>query len=277
MKPHFSMVISANQRMEYQTELFVRSLERFGNCSDYFFDLFILENETIRSPFLRRKVDIRTYKLESKFLYPWSASPRWNFEPKSDICIQVDCDMMVLNDISKITNFCQNKGFYACIANIPPFQFSDWEFLFDLFGVACPEKMYLYKKTCGNFQGDKNESVCPFYPNCGLLVVHKEYHEKIRQVLPEILDKFNETKYRDSIYFAQITTALVLLKEKIPSYLLPNGFNYIANFNYNKPLYFSDEGVVICHYNHKISNDQEFKSCKLAHEALQKLREIKLL
>lgn len=258
MIPQFSMMISANPRMEFQTELFIRSLELFGECSHYFFDLFIPDTDTIRNSYIRKKVKIHEYKYNYNFLHPWiAAQPRWNIIPKSKICILADSDILITSKIEKILDYCAEPGFYACIANDPPFSLEEWRRVLYIFGLDLPEKMYFYKSCCGDFQGDKNKSVCPFYPNYGFVVVHSKYIEDIKKTLTKVVTKLNET-HKDNYYMPQFAITIALQLLQIPTYLLPNDFNYITHYNYKSPILIRN--MAVCHYNHtsKCINDLKY-------------------
>ncbi len=278
MKPHFFMTISANQRMEFQAELFVKSLEYFGNCNDYFFDLFILEGEVVKSVYLKKKVNINTYKpsTEIDFAVPWACQPRYSIKPKSEICIHVDADIFVLSEFKKILNYCKIPGFYGAIANDPPFSLTEWKKIFNIFNLELPKKMYLYKNCCGDFKKDKENSVCPFYPNNGFLVIHSKYVEKIKIKLNEVLFLLNK-EYKYNYYLTQFAVAVALQIADIPTFLLPNEFNFITSYKY-KTFLSGTEKPTICHYKNKTKNLEDLKYHKQTYEAAKQiLKKIKYI
>lgn len=267
MKPHFFMSISANERMEFQTELFIKSLEYFGKCTDYFLDIFILEGEFIKSNFIKSKATINYFKPSSTidFHFPWGCQPRYSLDPKSEICIHVDADIFVLSNFDKLINYCIEPGFYGSIANDPPFSLTHWRKIFKTFNMDFPTKFYLYKKNCGDFQQSKEFSVCPFYPNNGLLVMHSKYVKSIRSTINEVLFELNK-EYRDNYYITQVAIAITLQLEKIPVFLLPNEFNFITSYKYKVPLC-GTENPAICHYNYKTLSVKDLYYHKQTYES----------
>lgn len=269
MKPHFAMLISANRRMEFQAELFIRSLEFYGQVTDYFFDLFILEGETISSEYLRAKTNIVHYKSALPYGYtnPWTITPRWDMEPKSDLCIHVDADILIVSNLQKLFDYCKEPGLYGCIANTPPFSLSKWKAALAMFGLALPERMYLYKQCCGNFQAPKETSVCPFYPNNGFLVTHAKYVPRIREEFKRVLATLND-RYRENVYHPQFSLAIALQILQVPTHVLPNSFNYVTTFNYKTPLIYED---IVYHYDWNATCLGDLQDNPLVYKAVRKL------
>lgn len=271
MKPHFSSLISACPRMEFQLELLIRSLEFFGKCYDYFFDLYVLEGEVIKSDFINKKVNIITYQASKDvdFILPWRVCPIWNVEPKSEIRIHFDSDLLITSNINEIFDYCSSPGFYGAIANVPPFSLSDWEVALKMFNLTLPDKMYMYKKCCGDIHGDKDHSVCPFYSNMGVSIMYSQYVPQMRETMKHVLKTLNE-KYRDNYYLPQIATSISLQLLNIPRFLLPNKYNHIIGFKYKTPLLGTDEPI-ICHYPHSATNINDLKLNKFVYNCAKQL------
>jgi hypothetical protein len=265
--PHFSLLISANARMEFQTEMLIKSLETFGECTDYFFDVSIPENEIIKSRYIKNKVNVNTYKpADNSFIYPWVKNQqRYNIKPKSDICIFLDADILFASKVQSILDYCANPGFYACIANEPPFLpsespffLNEWRKVFSHFGMNLPDRMYTYKNCCVDHLQSKEKSVCPFYPNLGFAVVHSGYVEKIKNKAIEVIEELSNTALKQTYYLPQVANAIALQLLKIPTHLLPNEFNYMMGYNYKTPLLLVNDPVVY-HYNNKVAKVDDLK------------------
>ena len=57
MIPHIAIVISGNEKMQFQTELLLRSLSHYGKI-EYYCTVFILENDNIKNKYIEDHADL---------------------------------------------------------------------------------------------------------------------------------------------------------------------------------------------------------------------------
>lgn len=224
MKPHFVIVMSANKKMQFQAEILLRSIVYYGKCLDFYCTIFILEGEKIDNQFIIKNADIKTYKREPKYKHPWTAAPRFNVKPKSDMCIHVDCDVIVCKDICEFLSYCQGEKICGVIADIHPF--SSWVDIYKNFGLALNAR-YICRKS---------RIPCPFYVNNGVVAIPSGYVPQLRESIKQVIEKLGDDNY----YIGQIATTIAIEILGLPVKEIPAKFNASSDE--------ITDDIVFCHY-----------------------------
>jgi hypothetical protein len=211
--PHILLAGSPNYL--FLAELLLRSLVKFGK-SDFFADLIILNaNEFTCIDDLKHikkycKVSYSKEKYEDH--YP----SRWFIEPKSDVCIFLDFDILICSGVKPIVDICLKRDAFCAVPAVNHIPLNEWYRLFNLCNVKFPDKMI---KT-------KDGNVSPYYVNYGVLAMPSKFVKPIRQVIlnnVEIVKRFTSQPY----FIGQISLAISLAQANIPTFVLPERFNYI--------------------------------------------------
>jgi len=201
--------------MESRLELFFQSLINPGGLTNWHATIFILEGEKIESKYLKEVAEIVEYERDPKYKRPWNVSPRWRCQPKSDLCICVDADVVVLDKFSLLLDTCVDKdAVYGVQAWHSPFwnhHEKGWQKVFDSVGLALSEST-------------NKQVFMPWYVNHGLIVVPSKYMSDINEAIKEVSYKVYDV-IPGLYYFAQLKTTAALEKLNIPRKLLPSRFN----------------------------------------------------
>jgi hypothetical protein len=242
-RPHICSVISADERMQLEMELLIKSIETIGNCKDYYFTLF--SHEKITSKFLKDRAKIVQYNPDPRLKYPWWVSPRWTVECKGDFLLQIDSDVIVINDMKKFLSesvlkykICGSIGLNSPFEN----SFENWNFLFNACGVRLPEYWNTYRvfnelPFPKNLFVKKQDALCPFYINHGVIALPVCYQEEMKSSFSFVLNKIHNL-IKDNYWFPQIVTAIAVEVAKIPFHIWPIEYNCL------KPIVKTYEDVV---------------------------------
>ncbi len=249
MTPHFVMIITANEAMQLHTRLFLMSLEKYGKLTDYHCTICIQNHEKITDKYILDRADIKTYDNREGYDPPWLGGlPRWRVQPKSDVCIFVDADMLVCSDIRPL--FVNANCVRGMIAYHSPFlgqEFASssmmcWRLLYEKLGMDFPNTLYEYS----NKEGD----LTPYYINYGCIVVPSKYMTEIGNKIENIIHTLHD--FQPNYFNGQIAFTIVLNSLSIPTEALSPRFNF---FEFDKLIDLYPE---------------EFKKCVLFHWFFEK-------
>lgn len=251
MKAHFVITISLNLFMESQAENLIRSIKGAGKCPDSFFtimthdDLNLLQNTYLRNQIYSNNIQIVRYETDAKLKYPWSVCARWNIEPKADLIIGLDSDVLVLRNLQPALEELISKGGISGVKGngFDDFTIRDWKKLFNSASITFPEKTYKTPETLIS----KGEEGCPYYINNGVVALTSEFLENMRKATKDMIDIVHKFAY-NNFYITQKATTLAayFCKEKynMPLNLMPKEFNHLEIF-YGPP----NKNTYFYHYN----------------------------
>lgn len=229
--PHFTTVISANDRMEQQVECLIKSLARYGS---FHFTTFIQEREKISSKFLQDHSDIQTYKADPEFHCPWNTCPRWDAKPKSELYIGIDPDVIAMNDYKRDLASCAKYEICGTLAYKSHLNLEQWRVLFDDAGIEYPPELY---PCCHN--GDE----MPYYLNNGLITLQSDRVEDMRLATKDMLKIANKRHY-GLFFIVQVATCLAVHKLGLDRKLTSTSFHQLETFDPNP-----NNETIFFHYN----------------------------
>lgn len=226
--PHFSWTISANEKMQFHSEILLNSFKEFKS-----FEATIwvpnFEYDKI-SKELKNKVEVLPYDPDPIFLDPWGVTPKWDVKPRGDVVVGLDADVMVWSakNCQKDFNLCYNQNsICATMAyKMPNINFKnewtiqDWENLSKKFNIKLN---YDYWSIESNQKG-------PFYFNNGAVLIPKNLLNNFRNSLKYWLKEINKY-YKDLYFFAQVANVFVINQLNLKHISMPNVFNYLEIFN----------------------------------------------
>lgn len=245
MKPHFSILISSNSRMEFMTKTLLNSIETFGNCKNYFCTIITDEKRYLSKnffDFIQKRGEIIEYVSDSnKFLVPWINCPRWNVPVIGDFFIAFDADVIVLKDLNNLFLDCNMQKLSGVIADKSPFKqksYSIWKKLYNVVGVSLPENLYTYACHDEEIFCNKEKSICPPYFNHGLLVLPTNLLLEMQHAVKFVVSKIKNI-IGENYYFPQIVTTLAASVARIECNMLHKKYNTLSDV---------DENTVVYHY-----------------------------
>jgi len=228
--PHICSVISADERMQFEMELLLKSIETIGNCKNY--DCTIFSHEKINNSFLKNRTKIIQYEPDVRLKYPWWTCPRWTADCKGDFLLLMDSDVIVVSDMKKFLS--QSVLKYKICGSIglnSPFEdsFENWNFLFKKCGVKLPEYWNTYRSFNElsfpkNLFVNKKDALCPFYINHGVIALPVCHQEEMRDACFFVINKIYNI-IKDNYWFPQIITAIAVEIAKIPNHIWPIEYN----------------------------------------------------
>lgn len=223
------MMISDNPTMRKQTELLIRSIKLFSKGKPTAFSLVIqgFEKSSIKKPLILPKIDYKYKYLSSAtdvyycpYYWELGAPCRWFIEPKMDMCVLIDVDMIACNDLSSLYELDKDTIHGVTAFNTTKLRDKEWE------SIGVERKNYF---------------------NFGMIVVPSKYlHEignKLFDVYPEMSKKFN------NYYSGQISLAYIMKNMK--KNILPQKFNW-----YDKLPFEGRDKIIFLHY---FSKSKEYK------------------
>ena len=149
---------------------------------------------------------------------------RWFIEPKSDLCVFVDSDVLLCSinqeEIKNIKQF----DISGMIAHNNPAGIQDWNEIFETFGISNRSLNYLTTD---------DKQPCPYYVNYGVLFVNSRSIPIIRERLKENLLKLNRSRFRDNHFVGQIALAITLADIQLNKNCLSIRHNYSDFPNYD--------------------------------------------
>lgn len=176
---HFYMVLSGNPQLEFQAELFLRSLDLFGKVP-YCLTVCQGPGETIANDYVRKAAQI-VYRPRS------TLKPEWYtclgcVPQRGDITIYTDADIMVLGDLSYIERTCLDS---RAVCGVPAYSTPNnygkigWKKLFEGCGVPFPGLNHTYSV---------HEGKCPFYVNLGFVAIPSSHVPYFNEAMPRFLE-----------------------------------------------------------------------------------------
>lgn len=198
---HFYMILSGNPKLEFQAEVFIRSLELFGKV-DYCLTICQGQNDKLFSPILRNKAEVIKHSGPS-----WQSG--FSCVPiKGEITVYTDADIMICDDLTPMMEQCQNKV-GGVLAYVDPL--INWK---KLFGEVPWERMYDFPS------GGK----CPYYINLGFVAVPTKFIPALNEAFPKWM-KHSQEVYPGHYHKPQFAMCLSVESLKLPRIPLPIRWN----------------------------------------------------
>jgi len=281
IKPHFVILINNDERMQFEATLLVSSLETLGGIKEYYCTIVVPEGFKSSSEFkkfIEKRGEIKTYK-EAVGSKPYLYSPRWEVEPKSEIFVPIDSDIIVLKNIEQLF-LAPSEKIKGVIGLESPFlnglNKTVWEHIFKLFKIETEEKRWTKyrvfdKKSIHYLKLFDKESLvdestsCPFYFNHGLLITSKSIAKKINSIKNDITNDLIKMGFEKSYWLNQIVTTICIEKEKIDCEEIDDKFNSIKKLTEDTHLY---------HYCSSINKFESIKDIKKDNVAIEKQLDI---
>lgn len=143
---------------------------------------------------------------------------RWFVEPKQEVCVFLDVDMIACSSLVTIEREILNCNCIAgVLAHSCEFDFLWWNKIFQIVNVNFP--FNFYKTLLGNLS--------PFYINFGFIIMTKEIFHKIKKTYIDFIDVLIANKtYKDLYFLPQISLALTIEKFNLQKKILPLRYNY---------------------------------------------------
>jgi hypothetical protein len=167
-------------------------------------------------------------------MYPWTTCPRWDIEPKSELVVGLDSDVLAMSDYSNGLKQCLNYDVSGTLAHQAGLTLDEWKQLFEDANIEYPPKLYptLYDGT-----------MTPYYLNNGLVALRSEHVEGMREQTKRMLKIINK-RHHDLFYIVQVATSLAIHKLNLNRQLISETFHQLETRDPNP----SDQ-TVFFHYN----------------------------
>lgn len=234
MKLHFSWTINPNPEMELQSRLGIAAARDLGHCTIWVQD----KDYQLVSPKLKRMAEVIPYRPMPNMELPWSSTPKWSVEPKGDVIIGLDADVMVWRPdlVLRAAEDClRENAICGTIGYAEPFPLDEWRNLFKTYNI--PENFpFRYTNTL---------RPAPFYINLGVVMIPssllKPFRESYYKYLPEL-----NIRYPDLYFMCQVATTISIIKAGLAMKAMPRTFNYTEVDNPGLPLL---QETIFLHYN----------------------------
>lgn len=249
--PHIVIMISPRNRpMQLHAEMLIRSIVQFGRCKKLYVSLVIPESqipELYNKFLISENIEVVTYRPAYEASRSWNNSPRWFIEPKSELYLAIDSDAIVCQDINPLLQICMdNNSLSAVEAVSSPFQkdaYAIWDSIYRTAGIALPDILYMYREHNQNiWNTSANDSVGPFYPNCGVIALPSVYLAEMKRAVKTATSVVCEI-VPNNYFIPQIVVSLATSLANIPVTPLDAKFNCLEIFDA------IHRDVVIYHYN----------------------------
>lgn len=265
MKIHFSWTISVETIMELESIILIRSSKDI----DCHHTIWVQENEYKRVNYkLKTIAEVLPYKTSSELLEPWAITPKWDIEPKGDVIVGLDADVMIWNkdSVIQIANDClKNEKIYGTIGYVAPFDISEWIKLFSEYNL---EDDFSYKYT-------NTLEKCPYYINNGVVMMPNKFLTDFRNCYKKWLFEVNKFHY-NLYYMCQVATTMAIKESKLPVVAMSRYFNYTEVDNPELEL----DKAVFLHYNetrNQLPNIKNIKNKEIRDRFLKLVPTIKLI
>jgi len=199
---HFFMILSGKPELEFQAEVFVRSLELWGNV-DYSLTICQSTTDKLRSPLLKSRAEAVTF------------SGGWQnglgcVPQKGDVTIYTDADIMVCGDLNPMLKLCENK-----VGGVIAYQspYVNWR---ELFGGCGVRWRRMYKQHLGG--------ECPYYVNLGFVAVPSSFVPRLNESMLKFL-KETERILPGHYHKPQFAMSLSVESLNLPRVTLPIRYN----------------------------------------------------
>lgn len=261
--PHIVIMISPkNASMQLHAEMLVKSLSIFGNCKDFYASIVVPDCEKfyLNDYFLNNpNIELVSYVPRFGNQLPWSHSPRWFIEPKTELYLAIDSDALVCKDITSFLIDCVNSNALSAVQGLGvPFKknaYETWEKIYNLAGLKLPNNLYMYRYFKQDiWASETNDCVSPFYPNCGVIALPSKHLALMQSAIKEATKVVCEVE-PNNYFIPQIVISLALSLSEIPINVLPPKYNSWEHFD---PF----DDAVIYHYSttrNTIKSKKDFK------------------
>lgn len=200
---HFFMILSGKPELEFQAEVFVRSLDLWGKV-DYSLTICQGFQDKLHSPLLRNRADVVTYSGDS-----WHSG--FGYVPqKGDVTIYTDADILICNDLNPMLEMCAGKVGGVIAYKSPKI---DWKTLFGGCGVKWQRT---YKQP---LSGE-----CPYYVNLGFVAVPSQYVPALNESMLKFL-RASECILPGHYHKPQFAMSLSVESLNLPRITLPIRYN----------------------------------------------------
>lgn len=234
MKIHFSWTISPTPQMELQSKLAVRAARNLGPCT-----IWVHENEySAVTTELKRMAEVIPYRAIDGMELPWSSTPKWAVEPKGDVVVGLDADVMVWREdlVLRAAEECLAEnvlcGTVTYIEILPE---ADWRALFRRYSL--PEDF--------PFQYTHSRQAAPFHINNGVVMMPATMLPAFRKSFYTHLPDMNRM-YPGLYYMCELATTVAIMKAGLPVKAMPKTFNYVE---FRVPGLPDLKDVAFLHYN----------------------------
>jgi hypothetical protein len=202
MKIHFYMIVSGKEEIQFQAELFIRSIS--FNC-----EITICGEG---NSFLRKHADI--IPLPKSNLNPSWYAGLGCVPQKGDVTIYADADILLMGRIDHIADTCiKHRGATGVVAYASPK--IDWKSLYEKCGVHWPGLKYSH-----SVEG----SPCPFYVNLGFVAVPSSFVPAINEAMLKFIRASNNV-YPEHYHRPQFAMCLAIEHLGLPKAELPLKYN----------------------------------------------------
>ena len=235
MKIHFSWTISANNIMQIESKIMIASTKNIDCCHT----IWVQRNEyDLIDPALKRIAEILPYDPDPCLHEPWTITPKWDIEPRGDVIIGIDADVMVWNqkEVIRVATQClKHDKICGTIGYGPPIEKWEWQQLFNCYNM---NENYEYQYT-------NVEETCPYYINNGVVMMPKKTLPVFREYYKKWLFELNRW-YHDCYYLCQIANTFAIKESQLAVVSMPKVFNYteIDNFELSEL-----DDTIFLHYN----------------------------
>lgn len=259
---HFFLKIE--DHMSVNLKMLLKSIEAFSGLNTYYCTVMIPRGQNIIDRFIKERVDFVYYD-NTKNLNPrWSGAIRYFLEAKSEVCILIDSDILIVDSIIDLIFKVKNENkIYACPAFLGYFSKYDWNFIFKEFNL-------LNNKFVKNIEGGYSP---PNYFNTGFLITKKNLMYEIAPFIEKYVFLINNKNIK---YKGQVALCLAMNESKIPYSHLEYNYNFGTHLTKDAIVDYKTES----YYNYIINNlkiihycqerGKVFKENIMHHEALNK-------
>lgn len=164
------MAISPDRMLH--VDHFLKSLNKFGGI-DYEFDLAVTDYSRLPTE-LSPELSKGTIHSFSEHHHTDHPPVRWLLEPKTDLCVFVDFDILIIDSLADLLRLCVGNKLYAAIVLKNHLTDEEFKSVFSVCGVPLPDF---------SFTTQLGQPV-PFYPNFGFVVMSKDVFYALRDVYP---------------------------------------------------------------------------------------------
>ena len=152
---------------------------------------------------------------------------RWHVEPRGNICVLVDSDVLVCSPLQGLKKWENCNAVAGVLAHESPYELDEWMKIFNHFGIEYNDPIY---------QTTDTEKACPFYVNYGVLIVDSCLMPKIREKIGPNIEKvmemeerkhtFTSSGHSPNFFVGQIALTVTLAELPIKKQTLPVRYNY---------------------------------------------------
>jgi hypothetical protein len=214
MKIHFSWTISPTENMVLQSRLAIAAAKDLGTCT-----IWVHEKDYNQiNAQLKRIAEVIPYQSFSNMDLPWSSTPKWNIEPRGDVVVGCDADVMVWRKdlVLEAAKKCiEENAVCGTIGYAQPFPIEEWHSLFKDYKIPTN---FDYKYTNTGLDS-------PYYINNGVVMMPSKMLPAFRESFYSYLPSINE-RYKTLYYMSQVATTIAIYKAELKVKPMPRTFNY---------------------------------------------------